>query len=92
MTDTGLADKQQASGTAKRIRKNQESPANVTVMTTVTCESCGARFAISHRPPLLDAALATRQAAWLADQLVWDHIQEHKHPGSVSLPTSDQMK
>ena len=92
MIGIGLPDKQQNSGTAKRIRKNHESPDNVTLMTTVTCESCGEQFAINHRPPFQDVALATRQAVWLADQLVWDHIQEHKHAGSVSLPASGQMK
>ena len=87
-----IGGKQQTGGTAKRLRKNTKCQANVTVMVMVTCESCGARFAIGHRPPFLDAALATRQAAWLTDQLVWDHIQETKHRGTVDLPSGDEMQ
>jgi hypothetical protein len=61
-------------------------------MTTVTCDKCGARFAIGHRLSSQNVELATRQAAWLADQLVWDHIQENKHRGSICLPADTEMK
>lgn len=54
-------------------------------MQTVICSKCGQRFAI-HNDGLHDAQLAEKQAAWLQDQLVWDHIQERKHHGSVELP------
>jgi len=33
-----------------------------------------------------DVALAKKQAAWVTDQLVWDHIQERKHHGTIALP------
>ncbi len=88
----GSDGKQQTSGTAKRIRKSTAYQPNVTVMATVTCESCGAQFVIGHRPPFLDASLAARQAAWLADQLVWDHIREAKHRGTISLPHCNEVK
>ena len=87
-----IGGEQQTGGTAKRIRKSTADQPNVTVMATVTCESCGARFAISHRPPFLDAALAARQSVWLADQLVWDHIRETKHRGTISLPDCNHVK
>lgn len=61
-------------------------------MNEVACNSCGERFEISHKAASQDAALAQRQAAWLQEQFVWDHIQEHKHRGSISLPASDEMK
>jgi hypothetical protein len=61
-------------------------------MTTVTCDQCGAQFAIGHRLAFQDVELATKQAVWLEDQLVWDHIRETKHRGSVRLPASGEMK
>ncbi len=87
-----IGGKQQRGGTAKRIRNSTVSQPDVTVMARVTCESCGARFAISHRPPFLDASLAARQAVWLADQLVWDHIREAKHRSTISLPDCNRLK
>jgi hypothetical protein len=73
-------------GIAKRLRHNSESLTNLVVMSITVCEQCGARFAIGHRPALQDPGLAARQAVWLRDQFVWDHIQENKHPGSKPLP------
>ena len=74
-------------GVAKRVRNHMPpgSP-NVTVMRVVVCGDCGAEFQIGHRSNYQDRSLASRQAAWLADKFVWDHIQESKHPGSVDLP------
>lgn len=77
-------------GTAKRVGKKTSAP-NVVIMKIVTCEDCGAQFAIGHDMSVRDADLAARQATWLSDQLVWDHIQEHKHRGSVTLPACDEM-
>ena len=54
-------------------------------METVVCDKCGQRFAFQNEG-VRDAQLAEKQAAWLQDQLVWDHIQERKHHGSVELP------
>jgi hypothetical protein len=78
-------------GIAKRVRNRMPpgSP-NFTVMTVVVCGDCGAEFQIGHRSNYQDRSLADRQAVWLADKLVWDHIQESKHPGSVDLPTLAQ--
>ena len=56
------------------------------VMTIVVCEKCGAQFAISHRTLSQDVKLASRQAIWLEDRFVWDHIQESKHHGAINLP------
>lgn len=61
-------------------------------MTTVVCYQCGARFAIAHTLSSPDQALADRQAVWLADRFVWDHIQENNHQGSIELPGSREFK
>jgi hypothetical protein len=79
-------------GTAKRLRKSTESAPNMVLMTTVVCGQCGDRFAITHRSACPDQALADRQATWLADKFVWDHIQENNHPGSIQLPGAGEMK
>lgn len=79
-------------GTAKRLRKTTESAPGMVVMTTVVCYQCGAEFSIAHRSSCTDQALAERQAAWLADKFVWDHIQENSHQNSIQLPGSREMK
>jgi transcription elongation factor Elf1 len=53
---------------------------------TIVCSHCGQRFAIQNDPVIQDAELAEKQVAWVADQLVWDHIQERKHHGTIELP------
>jgi len=80
----------QFAGTAKRLR-GADIP-NAVVMTVVTCEQCSARFAICQPSAIQDASLAERQAVWLADHLVWDRIQESKHPGSRILPRLSELK
>lgn len=75
-----------AHGTARRVRPKAESRTDMVVMAIVVCENCGAQFAISHRTAFQDANLASRQAVWLEDRFVWDHIQESKHHGSIDLP------
>jgi hypothetical protein len=79
-------------GTAKRLRKSTESAPDTVVMTTVVCDQCGAKFSIAHRSSYTDQVLADRQAAWLADKFVWDHIQENNHQSSIQLPGSNEMK
>jgi len=73
-------------GNAKRVRQTQLPAPNIILMTTVTCDQCGHQYAIEHKAGLEDVALATRQAAWLAENFVWDHIQENRHSGSIRLP------
>jgi len=87
-----IAEQPKSNGIAKRLRKNKESAPGTIVMKTVVCPQCGEQFAIGHKLALQDPALATRQATWLADQFVWDHIQENKHQGSIQLPGLDEMK
>ena len=83
----------ESNGTAKRLRKTTgESAPGTVVMETVVCDECGARFAIGHDAASQDPALARRQAAWLADKFVWDHIQETHHPSSITLPAAREMK
>ncbi len=73
-------------GTARRVRNRMTTSPGATVMATVVCEECGASFQITHPMSLQDAALAHRQARWLVDRFVWDHIQESKHRTSIELP------
>ena len=72
------------SATARRLRKVAQIAFN-SDMETVVCSKCGQRFAIHNEGPP-DAQLAEKQVAWLQEKLVWDHIQERKHHGSVELP------
>jgi len=53
---------------------------------TVVCAKCGQRFAIRHDQESHNAELAKKQASWIEDKLVWDHIQERKHQGTIELP------
>ena len=76
----------QSFGNAKRMRKSHESLSSIVTMATVCCETCGFHYAIEHPVGAGDEALAQRQAAWLAERFVWDHIQEVKHSGSIRLP------
>ena len=84
--------------TAKRMRQTSavpapgSPPARTQIVKVVVCQQCGDRFAISHDLAALDPELAERQAAWLADQFVWDHIQENKHRSSVTLPGAQELK
>jgi hypothetical protein len=55
-------------------------------METVLCSKCGQQFAIRHDPGAQNIELAKKQAAWVTDQLVWDHIQERKHHATIELP------
>lgn len=80
-------------GTARRLRhKTESAAARTVVMNVVVCAECGQRFAISHEPASQNAALAERQAVWLQDHFVWDHIQENKHRALIMLPASADMK
>ena len=74
-------------GVARRLRRTVEHPSNTTLMETVVCSNCGQRFAIRHDLALQNVELARKQASWVADQLVWDHIQERKHHGTIELPS-----
>jgi hypothetical protein len=60
-------------------------------MQTVECGQCGERFAITHDLATADAELAVRQAAWLQDHFVWDHIQETRHRSSIALPSPEEL-
>jgi nitrite reductase/ring-hydroxylating ferredoxin subunit len=69
---------------ARRLRKTAETPS--IGEETVVCSKCGQRFAIHNGAHVTDAQIMEKQVAWLEDQLVWDHIQERKHHGSVEVP------
>jgi hypothetical protein len=79
-------------GTAKRLRKNSQNKLDTVTMATVTCDQCGEQFAIGHRSASQDPNLAGRQAHWLEEKFVWDHIQESRHHGSIRLPESHDLK
>jgi hypothetical protein len=67
------------------MRGTAASPSDTAPMGTVVCGKCGQRFAIRNEPDA-GVELAAKQAAWVEDQLVWDHIQERKHHGTMELP------
>ncbi len=71
---------------AKRLRKSAESGFVTNPGETVVCGKCGQRFAIPCDSSIPNAALTEKRAAWVQDQLVWDHIQERRHHGSMELP------
>jgi hypothetical protein len=64
------------------------SDADALVMETVVCDKCGQRFAIYYDPGYQNPVLIRKQVNWVEDRLVWDHIQERKHPGTIELPKS----
>lgn len=73
-------------GVAKRLRKLSLERSNTVLMETIVCGSCGQRFTIHHDAALQDIELARKQASWVENHLVWDHIQERKHHGCIDLP------
>jgi hypothetical protein len=97
MTERENRIKNRQGATAKRVRNASKEPPDHeppdrVVMETVVCDQCGACFEIGHAMASQDPALATRQAVWLAEQLVWDHIQEGRHRGSQYLPALHELK
>ncbi len=74
-------------GLVTRVRTGAERPNDI-LMKTVVCDKCGQRFAIHHDPVRQNVEVAKKQAAWLEDQLVWDHIQERKHHATIKLPSA----
>jgi len=73
-------------GFAKRLRSSAELQPEINRMEIVVCDKCGQRFAICHVPVVQSIELTGKQAAWVADHLVWDHIQERKHHARIELP------
>ncbi|MBZ5521246.1 MAG: hypothetical protein LAP21_03210 [Acidobacteriia bacterium] len=69
------------------MRGTAEPVSNATYMETVVCDKCGQRFAIHYDAASRTVELARKQVSWVADQLVWDHIQERKHHGTIDLPS-----
>ncbi|MCU1219234.1 MAG: hypothetical protein JWN42_431 [Candidatus Angelobacter sp.] len=61
-------------------------------METVVCSKCGQRYAIRSEPASQDAELSRKQASFVADQLVWDHIQERKHQANIELPSVEKER
>lgn len=72
-------------GIATRMRGATADSADI-VMETVVCNKCGQRFAFLLDPIGHNADLTKKQVSWVEEQLVWDHIQERKHRGSIKLP------
>lgn len=56
-------------------------------METVICGKCGQQFAIRHDPALREVDAARKQALWVTDELVWDHIQERSIVAPSGCPT-----
>lgn len=71
---------------ARRLRNAVDSGAATNPIETVVCGNCGQRFAIRLDSSTPDTKLIEKQAAWVQEQLVWDHIQERKHHGTIELP------
>ena len=80
-------------GLAKRLRHTGSAAqsSRFQVMQIVECGQCSERFAITHDQATAAPELAARQAAWLQDQFVWDHIQETKHRSSIALPALEEL-
>jgi hypothetical protein len=74
-------------GVATRMR-GAMSESDGPVMEAVVCDKCGQRFAIYRDLGDQDPALIRKQITWVEERLVWDHIQERKHPGTIKLPKS----
>ncbi|HEY2393057.1 MAG TPA: hypothetical protein VGK22_17915 [Candidatus Angelobacter sp.] len=72
---------------ARRLRGTSEASSSPTSTKTVVCAKCGQRFAIRNDQEPQDTELAKKQASWVEEQLVWDHIQERKHHGTIELPS-----
>lgn len=68
------------------MRGTAEAGSNETLMETVVCSKCGQRYAIRIESSPQNAELSRKQASFVADKLVWDHIQERKHQGTIELP------
>lgn len=71
---------------ARRMRGTAEAVSDAHSMETVVCSKCGQRFAIRHDVTSLNVELAKKQVSFVTEQLVWDHIQERKHHGTIELP------
>jgi transcription elongation factor Elf1 len=69
------------------MRGTAEVVPNEGPMETVVCSKCGQRYAIRIESLSQDAGLSQKQASFVADKLVWDHIQERKHQGTIELPS-----
>jgi len=72
---------------ARRVRGTAEVVPNESPMETVVCSKCGQRYAIRIESLPQNAELSRKQVSFLADKLVWDHIQERKHQGTIELPS-----
>jgi hypothetical protein len=72
---------------ARRLRGVGEAISNSIPGETIVCGKCGQRFAIRNDLVSQDAERAKKQASWVEEQLVWDHIQERKHHGTMELPS-----
>lgn len=68
------------------MRGTVEAVSNANAMETVVCSKCGQRFAIRYDVTSLNVELAKKQVSFVTEQLVWDHIQERKHHGTIELP------
>lgn len=73
---------------ARRLRKSADSDLAIDKdkMETVVCNDCGQRFAIRRESTDRDEKLIEKQSAWVQERLVWDHIQERRHAGTMELP------
>jgi transcription elongation factor Elf1 len=72
---------------ARRLRGTAEAFSSETPTETVVCGKCGQRYAIRMEAASQNAELSRKQASFVAEQLVWDHIQERKHNGTIELPS-----
>jgi hypothetical protein len=69
------------------LRGTSEANAAPASTETVVCAKCGQRFAIRNDEGMQNTELAKKQVSWVTDHLVWDHIQERKHQGTIELPS-----
>jgi hypothetical protein len=73
------------SDVAVKVGQSREPEGSVD-MGVVTCDSCAARFTITHQAQHQDLEVAARQATWLERRLNHDHANGVEHEDQIDLP------
>jgi hypothetical protein len=74
------------SDVALKFGRDHRSTTASVEMGVVTCDSCSARFTITHEAQHHDSDVAERQATWLERRLIQDHENGLEHEDAIDLP------